>query len=47
MAPATKALRKSLRVVWAIASKDIVDALKNKTTLINIIIVFLVMVAYK
>ncbi|MFZ5915410.1 MAG: ABC transporter permease [Chloroflexota bacterium] len=32
-----KSLRVSLRVVWAIAAKDIVDAIKNKTT-ISIII---------
>jgi ABC-type Na+ efflux pump permease subunit len=47
MTPSTKALRKSLRIVWAIAFKDIVDALKNRNTLTNIIVVFLVMVAYK
>jgi len=43
----TRKFGDNLRIIWAIAAKDIVDALKNKTTLINIIIVFLMMVAYK
>lgn len=40
-------LRSDLRIVWAIGSKDIVDALKNKTILANIITVFLLMLFYK
>jgi ABC-2 type transport system permease protein len=35
-----------LRIVWAISAKDIADALKNKTTLANIILVFFIMVVY-
>jgi ABC-2 type transport system permease protein len=36
-----------LRIVSAIAAKDIADALKNKTTLANIILVFFIMIVYK
>jgi len=37
----------SLRIIMAIGAKDMVDALKNKNTLANILIVLLLMVAYK
>jgi ABC-type Na+ efflux pump permease subunit len=37
----------SLRIVWAITAKDILDAIKNKNTLSNIVIVFLLMVFYQ
>ncbi len=40
-------LRSNLRIVWAIGSKDIVDALKNKTILANIIMVLFLMMFYK
>ena len=36
----------NLHTAWAIASKDIVDALKNKSTRINIIILMLIIAAY-
>ncbi|MFN2223509.1 MAG: hypothetical protein ACK2UH_13210, partial [Candidatus Promineifilaceae bacterium] len=36
-----------LRLVWALASKDIVDALKNKTTLTTIVISLLMVLVYK
>jgi ABC-2 type transport system permease protein len=36
-----------LRLVWALASKDIVDALKNKTTLTTIIMSLLMILVYK
>jgi ABC-2 type transport system permease protein len=36
-----------LRIALAIAGKDIIDALKNKTTLSNIVMLFLIMAAYK
>ena len=36
----------NLHTAWAIASKDIVDALKNKSTRINIIILMLMMVFF-
>jgi len=36
-----------LRLVWALARKDIVDALKNKTTLTTIIISLLMILVYK
>jgi ABC-2 type transport system permease protein len=37
----------SLRIVWAITLKDVVEALKNKATLSGIIMVPLMIVAYK
>jgi ABC-2 type transport system permease protein len=37
----------NLRVVSAIATKDIVDALRNKTTLFNILTVFFIMLVYQ
>jgi ABC-2 type transport system permease protein len=36
-----------LRLVWALARKDIVDALKNKTTLTTIVISLLMVLVYK
>ena len=36
-----------VRIVWAIAWKDIVDALKNKTTLSTLITLLFVLVAYR
>jgi len=42
----TSRLGTSARITWAIAAKDIVDALKNKNTLANIISVFLMMMLY-
>jgi ABC-2 type transport system permease protein len=40
-------MSEGLRVIWAIAAKDIVDALKNRTTLGNLIAVVLIIVAVK
>ena len=40
-------LREHLRIIWAIATKDIVDAIKNKTTLSVIGAVFFLMVFYQ
>ncbi|MBN1579530.1 MAG: ABC transporter permease [Anaerolineae bacterium] len=40
-------LRADLRIIWAIATKDIVEALKNKTILTNIILLPLLIVFYK
>jgi ABC-type Na+ efflux pump permease subunit len=37
----------NLRVIWAIAAKDIVDALKNRNTLSNIIATFFIVFFYK
>jgi len=39
--------RRHLRLVWALAAKDIVDALKTKTTLITIIISLLMVAFYR
>jgi ABC-2 type transport system permease protein len=36
-----------LRVIWAITAKDIVDAIKNRTTLSTILSILFVMVAYR
>jgi hypothetical protein len=36
-----------LRIIWAIAAKDIADALKNRTILGNLIAVVLIIVAYE
>ncbi len=36
-----------LRIVWAISAKDITDALKNKTILANVVLVFFIMVVYR
>ena len=47
MSTGRKGLRESLRIIWTIASKDIVDAMKNKTILANIVCVFLMLLAYK
>lgn len=46
-AQSTKNWGENLRIVWAIAAKDIVDAVKNKTTLTNILMVFVMMVIYR
>jgi ABC-2 type transport system permease protein len=40
-------IREHLRIIWAIASKDIVDAIKNRTTLSVIISVLFLMVFYQ
>ena len=40
-------IRQNLRIIWAIAAKDIVDGIKNKTTLSVIIISLLMAVIYK
>jgi ABC-2 type transport system permease protein len=40
-------ITENLRITWAIAAKDIVDAVKNKTTLTNIVLVFVMMVIYR
>jgi ABC-2 type transport system permease protein len=40
-------LQEHLRIIWAIAAKDIVDAIKNKTTLSVIISVLFLMVFYQ
>jgi len=37
----------SLRIIWAIAAKDIVDAIKNKTTLSTMFSVLFLMVLYR
>jgi len=42
-----KKLRTSMRLVGAIAAKDILDALKNKATLMNIIITLLMLFFYR
>jgi ABC-2 type transport system permease protein len=42
-----KSLGEHVRITWAIAAKDIIDALKNRTTLTNIILVFIMMVVYR
>ncbi len=39
--------RGNLRIVWAIASKDIVDAIRNKTTLSTILSVLFLVVFYR
>ena len=36
-----------LRVIWALAAKDILDALRGKATLSNIAMILLVMAAYR
>jgi ABC-2 type transport system permease protein len=36
-----------LRIVWTIATKDILDALRNRTILFNMGMVFVIMVAYQ
>jgi ABC-2 type transport system permease protein len=40
-------LSHKLRIILTIAAKDVTDALKNKTTLAGILVVFLTMLAYK
>lgn len=40
-------LGQSLRIIWAIAAKDIVDALKNKQTAANIITIVFLLAIYK
>ena len=40
-------LRAGGRIIWAIASKDIVMAIKNRTTLTNMIIVFLMILVFR
>jgi ABC-type Na+ efflux pump permease subunit len=40
-------IRQNLRIIWAITAKDIVDGLKNKTTLSVIIISLLTAVGYR
>ena len=40
-------MSEGLRIIWTIAAKDIVDALRNKTTLGNLIAVVLIIVAYE
>lgn len=37
----------SLRIIMAIGAKDMMDALKNRATLANIVVVFLIVVAYR
>ena len=39
--------REGLRIVWAITAKDLLDALKNKTTLGVLLSVLFVLVAYQ
>jgi ABC-type Na+ efflux pump permease subunit len=41
------AFSENLRIVWAITAKDILDAIKNRNTLANIVIVFLLMAFYQ
>ena len=40
-------LGSGLRIVWAITAKDMVEALKNKTTLVNIAITLAVVIFYR
>ena len=40
-------LRTGARIIWAIASKDIVMAIKNRTTLANMIIVLLMIMVFR
>jgi ABC-type Na+ efflux pump permease subunit len=40
-------MKENLRIIGAITAKDLLEALKNKTTLFNIVVVFLMMVVYK
>jgi ABC-type Na+ efflux pump permease subunit len=40
-------VNENLRIIWAITAKDLLEALKNKTTLANILVVCLMMVVYK
>lgn len=40
-------LRENLRIITAMAAKDILDALKNKNTLVNIVMVFLLVIFYR
>jgi len=44
---ATKRLSENLRIVWAIVAKDVVDALKNRNTLSNIVVVLFTVAAYQ
>jgi ABC-2 type transport system permease protein len=44
---AKRKLSENLRIIWAIAAKDIMDAIKNKTTLTAILLVLFMMVAYR
>jgi ABC-type Na+ efflux pump permease subunit len=44
---AAKRVSESLRIVWAIVAKDVVDALKNKNTLSNIVVVLFTVAAYQ
>jgi hypothetical protein len=45
MSTTTSKFSENLRIVWAIAAKDIVDAVKNKMTL-SVVLVVLFMIAY-
>jgi ABC-2 type transport system permease protein len=40
-------ISEGVRITWAIVAKDITDALKNRTILGNLVVVLLMMVAYK
>jgi ABC-2 type transport system permease protein len=40
-------LGRNLRIIWTIAAKDVTDALRNKTTLFNIVTVFFIMAMYE
>jgi ABC-2 type transport system permease protein len=43
----TKGLWEDLRIIWAIASKDVLDAMKNKTTLGLLLSVLFIVVLYQ
>lgn len=40
-------MNENLRITWAITAKDLLEAIKNKTTLSNIVVAFVMMVIYK
>lgn len=40
-------MSENLRIIWAITAKDLLEALKNRTTLANILVVFLMIVVYR
>lgn len=40
-------MNENLRLIWAITAKDLLEALKNRTTLANILVAFLMVVVYR
>ena len=43
---ALQRLRSNLRLIWAITAKDVIDALKNKNALANLVSALFIMVVY-